>query len=491
MDDATKLDLAQDAPTPDSAFTQALHAQLQASRKALQKDPSVPLSVRKDRLTRMLTMIQVGRESLLGALSADFGRRSPLESETIEILPLTMALRHALSHLSGWMRDGQRSAHWTTWPASAAVDYVPLGVVGIMSPWNYPLMLSLGPAIGALAAGNRLIFKPSEAVPHTNAVLRSLLETHFAPEECALLEGGVQEAQAFAAAPWDHLVFTGSTPVGLKVMQSAAQSMVPVTLELGGRCPAWLDPKVRLESVLEPLLRGKLMNAGQTCVAPNHLYCPRSRLSEFLEKAPQVAQRMYPQSLSDPHYTSLIHKGHAARVQGWVQEAKDAAVAWVPLLDKGELAFNCIEPGILVDPPKELSIAQQEIFGPVLVVHSFDDAKTAIPPQLEQELVERPHPLAMHIFSENPRSIGHLRGLSRTGMVVVNAPLVHAGQDSIPFGGLGDSGVGNYHGQEGFLRFSHQRSYYRQRRPNALNYVFPPYDAPIKEKMLALLRKFA
>lgn len=476
-------------PRLDATFESRLNAQIDASRRALQEDPAVSLRVRKDRLSRMLELLKAGRASLLAALSEDFGRRSPLESDTIEILPLMMALRHTLRSLPGWLAYGRRSAHWSTWPAKAAVDYVPLGVIGIMSPWNYPLVLSLGPAIGALAAGNRVIFKPSEAVPHTNAVLTELLAKYFSTQECAMFQGGVSEAKCFASAPWDHLVFTGSTSVGRAVMQAAAESMVPVTLELGGCCPAWLDPSAHVAKALEPLLRGKLINAGQTCVAPNHLYCPASKLASLLQEAPKVALQMYPGGLSDPHYTSLIHAGQADRLAGWVSEAKSAGATWVPLLQGGEPSYNCIEPGMIIDPPEHLSIAKEEIFGPILVVRTYDDGREVIPSRLKQELVSRPHPLAAHIFSENPRKIQELRNLARCGMVVVNGPLVHVGQDALPFGGLGDSGVGHYHGQEGFLRFSHQRSYYRQMTPNALSFVFPPYGAPIKEKMLALLRK--
>lgn len=473
-----------------ASFEQELARKLAACRAELERDPRVALRVRKNRLNRLLALVQEGRSALLAAVEADFGRRSAFESETIELLPLTMALRHAIRHLSGWMSYGQRSTHWGTWPSRAAVDYVPLGVIGIMSPWNYPLILSLGPAIGALAAGNRVIFKPSEAVPETNAVMAKLLENHFAPEEMCMVQGGVQEAKAFAAAPWDHLVFTGSTPVGQQVAKTAAQRMVPVTLELGGCCPAWLDPKAPLKPALEALLRGKLVNAGQTCVSPNHLYCPASRLEELLAEAPKVAKRMYPQGVQDPHYTSLIHEGHAKKISGWVENAKSAGTRWVPLLEPGPLAHNCILPGILVDPEPGLEIACHEIFGPILVVRSYQARGEELPAELAQELVSRPHPLAVHVFSESNAAIERIRGLARTGAVVVNGPLVHVGQDSIPFGGLGESGTGHYHGQEGFLRFSHHRSYYRQLRPNGINLVFPPYNQPLKHKVLALLRRF-
>lgn len=471
-------------------FDLKLSAQLLASRKKIQQDPQVSIAQRKDRLKRLLALVQDARLELLSALEADFGRRSPLESETIEILPLLMGIRHALSSLPGWMSYGKRSAHWATWPAKAAVDYVPLGVVGIMSPWNYPLMLSLGPAIGALAAGNRLIFKPSEAVPQTNAVLGKWMAKYFSSEECAWFEGGVDAAKSFAGAAWDHLVFTGSTAVGKQIMQRAAQAMVPVTLELGGCCPAWIDANADFEDALQSLMRGKLVNAGQTCVAPNHVYCPKSRLAELIEKAPQVARSMYPNELDDPHYTSLIHGRHAQRILAQREEAKAAGAQWVPLLSKGQCAHNCIEPGMLVDPPEHLRIVQEEIFGPVLVVKSYDDRAQPIPEAFLDEIGKRPHPLALHIFSQSSDKITKIRSLARVGMVVVNGPLVHAGQDNIPFGGLGESGVGQYHGQEGFLRFSHPRSFYQQMRPHGLDLVFPPYGKPIKEKVISLLRKF-
>lgn len=478
----------QELLTDTRSFEQDLAEQVELCRAGVQADPRVSVAIRKDRLRRVLALLKEGHQSLLEAMEADFGRRCVQECETIELLPLRMAASHALSRVSRWVRGGSRWASWVTWPAQMAVDYVPVGVVGVVSPWNYPLVLSLGPMISALAAGNRVILKPSELVPHTNECLSELLSRHFAPDECALFEGGAEASKAFCAAPWDHLVFTGSTRVGQSVMQSAAKSLVPVTLELGGACPAWIDPKASLSSSLVPVIRGKLVSAGQTCVAPNHLYCPQSKLEEVIRAAPAIAQEMYPRGLDDLHYTSLISARHRGRVLSMLEEARSAGVRWIPLFQEGEPDFNCVMPGLLIDPPEELSISREEIFGPVLVIRSFDDSAQAIPEALKKELVERPHPLAVHILSENPRHIEEIRALARTGSVIVNGLFPRMAQEGLPFGGIGASGLGHYRGHAGFLRFSHHRSFYRQKGPNGVGLVFPPYGSPLKKRAAKALR---
>lgn len=470
------------------AFEAELSQQIERCRAAIQADPQVRAAIRKDRLRRVLALLEEGHDSLLQAMEADFGRRSARECETIELLPLRMAASHALNRVGAWMRGGSRWASWVTWPAQMAVDYVPLGVVGVVSPWNYPLVLSLGPMISAFAAGNRVILKPSELVPNTNACLSDLLSRHFAAEECTLFEGEAEASKVFCAAAWDHLVFTGSTRVGQSVMQSAARSLVPVTLELGGACPAWIDPRASLPQALVPVVRGKLVSAGQTCVAPNHLYCPKSKLEEVVRGAPAIAQEMYPRGLDDPHYTSLISETHRDRVQAMVQEARQAGARWIPLFEEGQPDFNCVMPGMILDPPRELQISTEEIFGPILVIRSFDDSVDAIPEALKEEIVQRPHPLAVHILSENPRHIEAIRGLARAGSVIVNGLFPRMAQEGLPFGGLGASGLGHYRGHAGFLRFSHHRSFYRQKGPNGVGLAFPPYGSALKERAAKVLR---
>lgn len=479
----------------DDHAAEQLDAQLERSHKAALDDPEVPLSLRLDRLKRLSKLVDENFVQLSAAIHDDFGQRSRQESEAIEFSPLQMALRRTIRHLPHWIAPQRRAALWFTLPADAYVDPRPLGVIGILSPWNYPVILTLGPTIDALAAGNRVLIKPSELVPKTSEALAELVPKYFQAEEISVHCGGAKLAAHFSKLPFDHLVFTGSTEVGKKVAAAAAQNLVPVTLELGGRSPTWIDPALPLSLALPALMRGKLLNAGQTCVAPNHLYISREQLPAFEREAPLVAQKLYPQGLMAPDYTSLISPRHYQRMQQMVEQALSLGARRVPLFQESASKAHerCFPPCLLFEVNADMQIMQEEIFGPVLPVVAMDQASEEhpLPEEFLRSLRTPPHPLALIAFSERSSVLQTLRKHTRSGMLVANAPLVHVAQDGLPFGGLGDSGIGHYHGHDGFLRFSHPRSYYRQRRPNGLSLGLPPFGDEMKGKIRSFLRKWA
>ena len=482
------------ADDPITAAMDDVDRRLQSMRTAVERTPEVPLEVRRDRLRRLIAVLQDSRSELLDAIGQDFGQRSAIETQCIELTPLIMGIRSSIRQLPHWMDPSRRRSVWATLPASACVDYVPLGVVGVMSPWNYPLLLALGPTADALGAGNRVLVKPSEHVPRTSEWLQTAIAKRFDADELSVHPGGVELAKHFSQLPFDHLVFTGSTEVGREVMRAASASLVPVTLELGGQSPAWIDPACSLDSVVPALLRGKLLNAGQTCVSPNHLYIANEQLAQFEALAPRCAQALYPAGVGDAHFTSIISDGHVRRLSQLVEDAVEKGARRVDLFSTSQTPRHprSLAPCLLMDATPDMRVMQEEIFGPILPVIGFEgNAKNPLPETLLQSFRTPPHPLVLIAFSERSFVLNRFRRETRSGMLVANAPLIHAAQDDLPMTGIGHSGMGRYHGHDGFLSFSHARSYYRQRRPNLLSWVLPPFDHPWKAKLLSVLERWA
>ena len=361
----------------------------------------------------------------------------------------------------------------------------PVGVVGIIVPWNYPLYLALGPLAGALAAGNRAMVKMSEYTPRFSELFRRLVAERFRPEELAVVTGGPDVAAAFSALPFDHLVFTGSTGVGRKVMAAASENLTPVTLELGGKSPTVVAPGYPIAKAAERILAGKLLNAGQTCIAPDYVLVPRASLDAFVDTARAQARRMHPSGLADRDFCSIIDARQYGRLTGYLDEAAQAGVRVVELFDgpARDDARHRLGPAIVVGPPLTLRVMRDEIFGPLLPVLPYDRPEDAV-----AFVNAMPRPLALYWFDDDARRANWAVRQTHVGGACINETLMHVAPDSLPFGGVGPSGMGHDHGKWGFDTMSKLTPVFRQSKLNGMGLFMPPYR-PIVHRMLALMKK--
>lgn len=424
---------------------------------------------------------------LLQAVSVDFGGRAHEETLLLELFPLFDQIRHARRYLKTWMRRRRVGSAWFLLPSRAYVQYQPLGVVGVIGAWNYPLLLSLGPLIDALAAGNHVLLKPSEVAPRTAEAIAALIAERFPATYVGCVRGDAETGAAFAALPFDHLFFTGSTRVGRQVLQAAAANLTPVTLELGGKSPAILHDSYPLGLAVERIMTAKLLNAGQTCVAPDYVLLPAGREGAFEREARRVVSAMYPCLHGNPDYTRIITARHLARLHELVRDAQEKGARIVSLSPANESyasADKLMPPMLVFDVNETMLLMQEEIFGPILpvVTHYSLDAALAF-------IHARPRPLALYYFDEDQRRINQVLTQTMSGGVAINDCLYHLGQHNLPFGGVGPSGMGHYHGFDGFVNFSKKRGVMVQRRLAMTALFRPPYRGRTKG-LIGLLRQF-
>ncbi len=456
---------------------QIFHRQRQAATPA-----GPPYAARRAQLAALDAALARHRLPLSAAMDADFGHRAAAESLLGDLLIVHEEIKYIARRLKRWMRPRRAHVDWKFRPGRAFVLVQPRGVVGIISPWNYPVNLALAPLAAALAAGNRVMLKPSEFTPRTGAALAAMLGEIFTPEQVAVVEGGADIAAAFAALPFDHLLFTGSTATGRKVMAAAAANLTPVTLELGGKSPAIVDLDADLERSARSLIAGKLFNAGQTCIAPDYVLLvgrPREALIAALKRA---AGATYPDFANNADYTSIIDERQYQRLQNGLAEAAAGGAQVVPLVEgEDNAAARRMVPRLLFDLPAGSTLDREEIFGPLLPVVEVADAQGAI-----AHIQSRDRPLALYYFGKANEDEVLRRTIS--GGVCVNDTLLHIAQSDLPFGGIGPSGMGEYHGEEGFLTFSKKKAVFRQSRLNAAGLLRPPYKQ-WKERLLTWLTK--
>jgi coniferyl-aldehyde dehydrogenase len=437
---------------------------------ASRRGPSADLRLRKDRLERLRALIADNEAAFAEAISKDFGVRSRAETELLEIVPTLNAVRHARRHLAGWMRPGRRWVDPLFQPAKAWVRHEPLGVIGIISPWNYPLQLALSPLVDALAAGNRAMLKPSELTPAFSELLRRLVAERFDEAEVAVVTGGVEVGQAFASLPFDHLLFTGSTAVGRKVYQAAAANLTPVTLELGGKSPTIVCPDYDLAKAARSIAFGKFVNAGQTCIAPDYVLVPEGREREFADAVMAQVRKSYPALAGNDDYSGLISERHRQRLGDAIEAARTAGATVLAHDDDGARAEGKIGPTLLLGAPEETLFLTEEIFGPVLPVVPYRDLESALAFVNSHE-----RPLALYCFSNSRRERERVLDGAISGGVTLNGTLLHVAQENLPFGGVGASGIGAYHGEEGFKRFSHARAVHKVGFVNVFERLGPPW----------------
>lgn len=454
----------------DNVTNNDLMTMLERQRAAFHAEPFPSLAERRDRLDRLRRLIKERGEAFCDSIAADFGNRSRHETTLLEIAPLLAELRHAKAHLGRWMRPRRRGNSLEFLQISNWVEYQPLGVVGIMVPWNYPILLALGPLVDVLAAGNRAMIKPSELLPKTSALLATIIPDYFDPAEVTVVEGGVDVAEAFSGLPFDHLIFTGSTAIGKRVMAAAARHLTPLTLELGGKSPAVIAPDYPVEAAASDIAFGKMMNAGQTCIAPDYVLVPREKMQPLTEALEARIKSLYPAGSQSGDYSSIIAERFQTRLERAVEEvrARGAKIVTCEVdLSGGGFRFP---PTLVIDPPDDCLLMQDEIFGPVLPIVPYDD--------LEQALAlvnHKARPLALYIFTHERKTERRLLRETISGNVTINGTLLHIAQTDLPFGGVGPSGQGAYHGFDGFVRFSHMRGIAKVRLFNPTILATPPF----------------
>lgn len=453
---------------------------LAGQQRAFLAEGPPDLALRLDRLDRLEKALRGAMPALGHAVSADFGHRPMPELILAETGPVLSMLAFARRYLSRWMRPQRRRVGLGFRPGQAWVEWQPLGCVGIVSPWNYPLLLSVAPMIDALAAGNRVLLKPSEFVPRFSDCLADAL-TAFGPEELAVVQGGPDVAKAFCALPFDHLVFTGSTERGRDVARAAAESLTPVTLELGGKSPVLLCPDYDPVRAARQVAVGKFFNAGQTCLAPDYALVPAEAAELFARSVLARARRFFPEPGNHPDYASIISDRHLQRLQNALTEA-EARGARV-LRHGGVEAGRRMGPAVVLDPPDDCTLMREEIFGPILPVRSFRSLDEAI-----GFINQRPRPLALYPFTHDNARLRRILAGTRSGGVTCNGTILHAAQPDLPFGGVGWSGNGVYHGEDGFRRLSHPRAIYRPGWFNGFTMLTPPHGWRMRLVLRAILR---
>lgn len=455
-----------------------------ALHQASRREPDVTASVRKDRLRRLLSLLTEHAAEFEAAISADFGHRSVHETRLAETLVVEAGIKLALRRLDGWMRPKRIPTQLPFLPGSNRLMPQPLGVVGIISPWNYPLQLTLAPMTGALAAGNRIMLKPSELVPHFSAILRGAINRHFDSAEAVVIEGDSDIAAAFASLPFDHLLFTGSPRVGRLVAEAAARNLTPVTLELGGKSPAIVDRSTDFAVAAHRIAVGKLLNAGQTCIAPDYVLCPRDSVDRFAEHFFTSVAALYGSDPDNPDYSSIITQSHYDRLErlladatakgGRVERRADRLSAW--------RVIRKFPPCLVLAPTEDMLVSREEIFGPILPVIAYDRAEDAV-----AFVNARQRPLALYWFGTDAQARDRVLRDTVSGGVTINDCLLHIVQESQPFGGVGGSGMGAYHGECGFRTFSKEKPVFFRARLSATALTQPPYRRMF-ERALAALR---
>lgn len=444
--------------------------------------PILDWATRATQLDNLEALLSDNQTNLATAISSDFGHRSVSETQFAELFPSFTGISHAKKNGKTWMRNRRVSISALYMPAHNEIQPQPLGVVGIMVPWNYPLYLAIGPMIDALTAGNRVMIKMSEAAPKFAEAFAKAVAHYFSPDMVSVVLGEVDIAEAFSKLPFDHLLYTGSTVVGKKIMAAAAPNLTPVTLELGGKSPVIVLDNANLENVVNRVMMGKTLNAGQTCIAPDYVLIPRAYHQQFISLAKQWLQEHYPNIGSNKDYSNIINSEQFKRVQGYLQDLPADSV--YPLSEiKADAESRLMPPVIVVEPAAESDVMQNEIFAPILPLMHYDSLEEAI-----QFVNARPRPLALYVFGNDDRDINLVRAHTVSGGVCINEVIVHVAQHDLPFGGVGHSGTGAYHGKAGFERLSHMKPVFVQAKLNGMNLLLPPYGDFFKKAMALLLK---
>lgn len=449
----------------ENEIRQSMQAVLDRQKQDYLKEGHVSAETRIDRIDRAINLLKKYGPDLCDAMAADFGHRSLDQSKMTDVDGSIGPLEHSKKHLRQWMRPEKRK---TMFPLNllggrSRVDYQPLGVIGCISPWNFPVQLTFAPLAGIFAAGNRTMIKPSEFTPETSDLMAKIFREAYNEEEVAVFTGGPEVGSAFSGLPFDHLLFTGATSIAKHVMRAAAENLVPVTLELGGKSPVIIGENADMELTAQNVMAGKTMNAGQICLAPDYVFVPENRADDFVAAAEGAVKKMFKDIKDNPDYTSIVNQRHYDRLTGYIEDAKAKGAKVVEINpaneDFSQQQHHRIPPTIVMDPTEDMTVMQEEIFGPVLPVKRYSDIDETI-----NYINDRPRPLGLYYFGQDSSEENKVLTNTTSGGVTVNDVIMHIAQEDLPFGGVGPSGMGSYHGFDGFKNFSHAKSVYSQSR---------------------------
>lgn len=466
---------------------------LDAQRGEYLAEGAVTAATRRDRLSRGIDVLIKYQDKIIEALNSDFSCRSREVTLLTDIAASVTPMKHAHKHLEKWMRSERRA---TMFPLNllggrSRIEYQPLGVIGVISPWNFPVNLTFAPLAGILAAGNRAMIKPSEFTPATSDVMAEMVREAWDENEVAIFTGDAEVGQAFSALPFDHLLFTGATSVARHIMAAAARNLVPVTLELGGKSPVIISRSADLKTAAQRIMMGKTLNAGQICLAPDYLMVPEEKLEETVEALKAVTGDMYPTLLDNTDYTAVVNDRHFQRLQGYLDEARERGATVTPLNAAGEDFSNQqggrkIPPTVVTDAPEDCKVLEEEIFGPLLPIRTYRDFAETI-----NYVNAHPRPLAAYYFGNDKAEEKTVLERTTSGGVCINDVIMHIAQEELPFGGVGPSGMGAYHGLDGFRTFSHAKSVYRQTKINVakLAGMLPPYGSATEKTIRMQIKK--
>jgi coniferyl-aldehyde dehydrogenase len=476
---------------PTQQARQAMQTVLDAQKKSFIAEGAVSVEVRIERLERCIKQVLKYQDKLVAALSEDFGARSVQHSKMMDVAAAVGPLQHAKKHVKKWMKAEKRS---TMFPlnllgARSRIEYNPLGVIGIISPWNFPVNLTFGPLANALAAGNRAMIKPSEFSPATSEVMKQLIEEEFDSSEIAVFTGGPEVGQAFSSLAFDHLIFTGATSIARHVMAAAAQNLVPLTLELGGKSPVMIGRTADLKQAADRVMFGKTSNAGQICLAPDYVLVAEEKLDELVENLTASTKMMFSNLLDNPDYTSIINDRHFERLQSYIKDAEEKGGKVIQLNPANESfegqAHHKIPPTLIVDATDDMKVLQEEIFGPLLPIKTYKNYDEAIAYVNAQE-----RPLALYYFGEDAIEERHTLDHTISGGVTLNDVIMHVAQEDLPFGGVGPSGMGSYHGFDGFKTFSHARAIFKQTKKDVAGMIGfrPPFGEKTEKTIKGMIK---
>jgi coniferyl-aldehyde dehydrogenase len=456
---------------------------LEKQKKAHLRDGPLSVEIRKEWIDRCIALLIKYQNEIVDAISEDFGHRSTESSLLADVAGSIGSLKSAKENIKKWVKPEKRKvtpAILGLLGAKLRVEYQPLGTVGVISPWNFPVTLTFGPLGSIFAAGNRAMIKPSEFTPKTSELMKTMFEEAFTEEEVAVFTGGPNLGEAFSSLPFDHLLFTGATSIAKHVMRAASENLVPVTLELGGKSPVIISKNTNFDMSVKRVMAGKTMNAGQICLAPDYVFVPKDKKEDFISQSKKTVSEMYPSLKDNPDYTSVINQRHYDRLQGYVEEAKEKGFEVVEINpsneDFSQQAHHKIPPTLIVDPDDSLSVMKEEIFGPILSVKTYEDIKDTV-----DYINSNDRPLGLYYFGDDKKEMQSVLENTTSGGVTINDVVFHVGQENAPFGGVGPSGTGSYHGIEGFKNFSHTKTIYTQSSFDGLFGLFrPPFGAKAK-----------
>ena len=485
-----KAPAAAAAPTHDEASMKALLAKQKAAHL---RDGEPSAEKRIERIDRCIGLLIDYRSQIEDALNTDFGSRSREATAFTDVAGSMGPLKYAKENLRKWMKTEKRKttpALLGLFGAKAEVRYQPKGVVGVISPWNFPINLTFAPLAGILAAGNRAIIKPSEFTPATSALMATMFGSVFSDEEIAVVTGGPDVGQAFAGLAFDHLIFTGATGIARHVMRAAAENLVPLTLELGGKSPVIIGRSADIATTAARVMNGKTLNAGQICLAPDYVLTPDETLEDFVAQAEASVHKMFPTIKDNPDYTAIVAQRHYDRIMGYVEDARAKGARIVEIKPEGEdlsqQEHRKIAPTLIIDPTDDMKVMQEEIFGPLLPVKTYGAVAEAI-----AYVNDHDRPLGLYYFGDDAAEREQVLNSTTSGGVTVNDVIFHVAQEDIPFGGVGPSGMGSYHGVDGFREFSHRKAIYTQLKKDIgpLVAMRPPYGPAIRKYLAGAMKR--